>query len=138
MKNKLISKNLYKDLIMFARHADSRLLLEYFSCPVLVSFISVLVDTGLFPPWHCPSASLYALAKQSKNLGGYKLARYSYEKLQALRIPAKFQEAVDLGSVTIRSKPFQDSEVCYMSVCMCVGLLLSACLILDSVISLYT
>ncbi|XP_061187801.1 intraflagellar transport protein 122 homolog isoform X4 [Saccostrea echinata] len=61
--------------------------------------------------------TLYALAKQSKNLGAYKLARYAYEKLQTLRIPSRFQEAVDLGSVMIRSKAFQDSEellpMCY-------------------------
>lgn len=57
------------------------------------------------------SGVLYALAKQSKNLGGYKLARYAYEKLQTLRIPPKFQEAVDLGSITIRAKPFHDAEV---------------------------
>ena len=57
------------------------------------------------------SAALYALAKQSKNLGAYKLARHAFEKLQALRIPARFQESIDLGSVTIRSKPFHDGEV---------------------------
>nr|XP_005997893.1 PREDICTED: intraflagellar transport protein 122 homolog [Latimeria chalumnae] len=61
--------------------------------------------------------TLYALAKQSKALGAYKLARHAYEKLQGLRIPARFQESVELGSLTIRSKPFQDSEelvpMCY-------------------------
>ena len=61
--------------------------------------------------------TLYALAKQSKNLNGFKLARYAYEKLHTLRIPNRFQEAVDLGSVIIRSKPFQDAEellpMCY-------------------------
>ena len=57
------------------------------------------------------SATLYALAKQSKNLGGYKMARYAYEKLQQLRVPGRFQEAIDLGSITVRSKPFHDSEV---------------------------
>ena len=30
---------------------------------------------------------------------------------QSLKIPPRFQEAIDLGSVTIRSKPFHDSEV---------------------------
>ena len=59
------------------------------------------------------SATLFALAKQSKNLGAYKLARHAYEKLQSLRIPARFMEVIDLGSVTIRSKPFHDSEVCW-------------------------
>ncbi|XP_078340377.1 intraflagellar transport protein 122 homolog isoform X7 [Crassostrea virginica] len=61
--------------------------------------------------------TLYALAKQSKNLGAHKLARYAYEKLQTLRIPSRFQEAVDVGSVMIRSKAFADSEellpMCY-------------------------
>lgn len=55
--------------------------------------------------------ALYALAKQSKNLGAFKLARYAFDKLQALKIPARFQEAIDLGSITIRSKPFHDNEV---------------------------
>ncbi|KAI0240368.1 intraflagellar transport 122 [Lamellibrachia satsuma] len=62
-------------------------------------------------------ATLYTLAKQSKNLGAYKLARHAYEKMQSLMIPVKFQDAVDLGSITIRSKPYHDSEdqlpMCY-------------------------
>ena len=39
------------------------------------------------------------------------MARYAYEKLQQLRVPGRFQEAIDLGSITVRSKPFHDSEV---------------------------
>lgn len=31
--------------------------------------------------------------------------------LKSLKIPPRFQEAIDLGSVTIRSKPFHDGEV---------------------------
>ncbi|XP_071492144.1 intraflagellar transport protein 122 homolog [Diadema antillarum] len=61
--------------------------------------------------------TLYALAKQSRNLGAYKLARFAFEKLQSLRIPPRFQESIDLGSITIRSKPFHDAEdvlpMCY-------------------------
>ncbi|XP_063797290.1 intraflagellar transport protein 122 homolog isoform X2 [Pseudophryne corroboree] len=61
--------------------------------------------------------TLYTLAKQSKALGAYKLARHVYERLQGLRIPSKFQESIELGMVTIRSKPFHDSEelvpMCY-------------------------
>ncbi|KAK1161520.1 hypothetical protein AOXY_G19089 [Acipenser oxyrinchus oxyrinchus] len=61
--------------------------------------------------------TLYALAKQSKALGAYKLARHAYEKLQGHRIPARFQESLELGSLTARSKPFHDSEelvpMCY-------------------------
>lgn len=60
------------------------------------------------------------MAKQSKYLGAYKLARYAYERLQGLRIPPRLQEAMQLGSLTVRSKPFHDSEVCVcVSVCGC-------------------
>uniref|UniRef100_A0A8D3E718 Intraflagellar transport protein 122 homolog n=1 Tax=Scophthalmus maximus TaxID=52904 RepID=A0A8D3E718_SCOMX len=59
--------------------------------------------------------TLYALAKQSEKLGAYKLARYSYEKLQELYIPSRLQDPIELGSFKIRSKPFHDSEamMCY-------------------------
>ncbi|NXK98110.1 IF122 protein, partial [Formicarius rufipectus] len=61
--------------------------------------------------------TLFALAKQSKALGAYKLARHAYEKLQGLQIPARLQKSIELGSLTIRSKPFHDSEelvpLCY-------------------------
>uniref|UniRef100_A0A8C3PIF9 Intraflagellar transport protein 122 homolog n=1 Tax=Calidris pygmaea TaxID=425635 RepID=A0A8C3PIF9_9CHAR len=61
--------------------------------------------------------TLFALAKQSKALGAYKLARHAYEKLQGLQIPARFQKSIELGSLTVRSKPFHDSEelvpLCY-------------------------
>lgn len=63
------------------------------------------------------SNTLYALAKQSQKLGAYKLARYSYEKLQELHIPSRFQESIERGSLIIRSKPFHDSEVCLRSAC---------------------
>ncbi|XP_054992068.1 intraflagellar transport protein 122 homolog isoform X2 [Sorex araneus] len=61
--------------------------------------------------------TLYTLAKQSKALGAYKLARHTYDKLQGLKVPDKFQKCIELGSLTIRSKPFHDSEelvpLCY-------------------------
>lgn len=63
------------------------------------------------------ASTLYTLAKQSRNLGAYKLARHAFEHLQNLRIPHRFQDAVDLGALTIRAKPFQDSDeltsMCY-------------------------
>lgn len=61
--------------------------------------------------------TLYTLAKLSRQLQAYKLARYAYDKLQELRIPAHLQEAANLGSLMVRSKPFQDVEdllpLCY-------------------------
>uniref|UniRef100_A0A8C4EM69 Intraflagellar transport protein 122 homolog n=1 Tax=Dicentrarchus labrax TaxID=13489 RepID=A0A8C4EM69_DICLA len=67
------------------------------------------------PPGISKVNTLYALAKQSQKLGAYKLARYSYEKLQELHIPSRFQESIELGSLTVRAKPFHDSEgmMCY-------------------------
>lgn len=54
---------------------------------------------------------LYCLAKQGKNLGAYKLTRHVYEKLHTLHVPARFMEAIELGDLLIRAKPFTDSEV---------------------------
>lgn len=56
--------------------------------------------------------TLYVLAKQSRQLGAYKLARYCCEKLQDLYVPSCYQQSIELCSLTIRSKPFQDNEVC--------------------------
>ncbi|XP_052577967.1 intraflagellar transport protein 122 homolog isoform X1 [Peromyscus californicus insignis] len=61
--------------------------------------------------------TLFTLAKQSKALGAYKLARHAYDKLRGLQIPARIQKSIELGTLTIRSKPFHDSEelvpLCY-------------------------
>uniref|UniRef100_A0A2K6V6F5 Intraflagellar transport protein 122 homolog n=1 Tax=Saimiri boliviensis boliviensis TaxID=39432 RepID=A0A2K6V6F5_SAIBB len=60
---------------------------------------------------------LFTLAKQSKALGAYRLARHAYDKLQGLYIPTRFQKSIELGTLTIRTKPFHDSEelvpLCY-------------------------
>uniref|UniRef100_A0A2K5RZ80 Intraflagellar transport protein 122 homolog n=1 Tax=Cebus imitator TaxID=2715852 RepID=A0A2K5RZ80_CEBIM len=60
---------------------------------------------------------LFTLAKQSKALGAYRLARHAYDKLRGLCIPARFQKSIELGTLTIRAKPFHDSEelvpLCY-------------------------
>jgi intraflagellar transport protein 122 len=62
-------------------------------------------------------AVLYSLAKQSRNLGAFKLARYAYDSLQKLKVPPTFREQIDLGAISIRSKPHMDSEdvlpLCY-------------------------
>ncbi|CAK8675911.1 intraflagellar transport protein 122 homolog [Clavelina lepadiformis] len=74
--------------------------------------------TGNEPPKGVSKvATLYALAKQSRSLGAYKLARFAYEKLHSLKLSLRFQDLIDLGSITIRSKPFHDNEdlqpMCY-------------------------
>lgn len=64
--------------------------------------------------------TLYALAKQSKVLGAYKVARHAFEKLQGLKIPSRYQESMELSCLTVRSKPYRDSEV---RVCVCYSCL---------------
>ncbi|PVD24347.1 hypothetical protein C0Q70_14828 [Pomacea canaliculata] len=87
---------------------------------VVEPFTSVLPE-GLFNMSRfllhcCTESTLYTLAKQSRNLGAYKLARHAFEHLKNLRIPHRFQNAVDLGSLTIQAKPFHDAEE-LMSMC---------------------
>ena len=60
---------------------------------------------------------LYALAKQARNLGAYKLARNVLDKINGLKVPKRFRENVDLASLMVRSKPYHDNEelltLCY-------------------------
>eukprot|EP00048_Salpingoeca_helianthica_P024440 m.32361 g.32361 ORF g.32361 m.32361 type:complete len:1222 (-) comp9388_c0_seq1:284-3949(-) len=55
-------------------------------------------------------AVLYALAKQGRNLGAFKVARHAFDKLQSLKLPVVFREHIDLGAITIRAKPFTDKD----------------------------
>lgn len=80
-----------KIAVYFARNTERAKILLYI---VLLVLHNHLYDQLSLT---CCSGTLYALAKQSKNLGAYKLARYAYEKLQNTRVPPRFQEAVDLG-----------------------------------------
>merc|ERR1711916_162753 len=63
--------------------------------------------------------TLYALAKMSKQLGAFKLARVSYDKLQALKIPDSFADEIDVASVTVRSRPYSDKEDLLPICCRC-------------------
>jgi len=53
---------------------------------------------------------LYALAKMSQQLGAFKLARFAYEQLQHLRLPPEWIDAIDVGTMSIKAKPFTDNE----------------------------
>ena len=55
---------------------------------------------------------LFALAKHSKELGAYKLARFAYDRLQQLRLPTtSWIDKIDLETLGVRAKPFSDKEV---------------------------
>jgi len=72
--------------------------------------------------------TLFAIAKQGKTLGAFKLARQAYQRLLSLKIPKSWTDQVDLAFLTIRTKPFNDKEellpVCYR--CSSSNTLLSA------------
>ncbi|KAJ8959436.1 hypothetical protein NQ318_022128 [Aromia moschata] len=60
---------------------------------------------------------LYTLAKQARKLGANKLAKQLFDKIQALRIPQKFQEQVEIASISSRARSYSDPEellpMCY-------------------------
>ena len=61
--------------------------------------------------------SLFALAKQSKSLGAFKLGRAAYAKLLKLKLPSSWRDQVEMSALAIRTAPFNDAEellpVCY-------------------------
>ncbi|XP_057655488.1 intraflagellar transport protein 122 homolog isoform X2 [Diorhabda carinulata] len=62
-------------------------------------------------------AIYYTLAKQAKKLGANKLAKQLFDKITHLRVPLKFQEQVEIATISIRAKPYSDPEellpMCY-------------------------
>ena len=45
----------------------------------------------------------------------FSFHRFAYDKLQTFVIPKNMIDSLDLQSVVIRSKPFEDTEVCFAS-----------------------
>lgn len=52
----------------------------------------------------------YSLAKLSAKLEGYKTARACYDKLSHLVVNSRWAEEMELGCLTVRSKPFSDKD----------------------------
>ncbi|PAV77093.1 hypothetical protein WR25_12873 [Diploscapter pachys] len=59
----------------------------------------------------------FAIARIGRDLGAYKLCRDALDKLTQLKVPTRLQRSVDIMTITIRAKPFTDSEdllpMCY-------------------------
>ncbi|VDD75566.1 unnamed protein product [Mesocestoides corti] len=53
---------------------------------------------------------LFTLAKHSKNLGAFKLARYAFDRLQTFHIKQPLRRLIELQSLAIKNTPVQDSE----------------------------
>ncbi|XP_044767186.1 intraflagellar transport protein 122 homolog [Coccinella septempunctata] len=60
---------------------------------------------------------LYCLSKQARKLGANKLAKQLLDKIQNFKIPRRFQEQVEVATVSVRGRPFNDPEellpMCY-------------------------
>ena len=87
-----------------------------------------LVHYGVLHASHCVSLTgsrtvssqahvLYTMAKNAEGLEAFKTARFAYNKLQTLKMPADWHDQIDLACITTRAKPFSDAEeqlpVCY-------------------------
>lgn len=53
---------------------------------------------------------LYILAKLAVEMEAYKLARFTYTKLQSMVLPAAWKTEVELQSLLLRGRPFTDKE----------------------------
>lgn len=62
---------------------------------------------------------VYTLAKFASSLGAFKLARAAYDRLQHLRLPAEWQEHVDVASLNLRAQPFRDRDDMNVTCCCC-------------------
>ncbi|KAJ3120877.1 hypothetical protein HK098_004193, partial [Nowakowskiella sp. JEL0407] len=79
-------------------------------------------NTNSIPPPGISKVYLwYSLVKLSRVLGAYKFARHAYEKIQKLVIPSnasstftstssEWPDLIEIGALTIRSKPFSDKD----------------------------
>jgi len=52
----------------------------------------------------------YALSILGFRFEAFKTARIGYDKMQQLKIPAQWQEEIDLANLKCRSKPYSDKE----------------------------
>ncbi|PIO63289.1 hypothetical protein TELCIR_15111, partial [Teladorsagia circumcincta] len=52
----------------------------------------------------------YTIARIGRELGAYKLARDTLDRLGSLRVPPRLQRDVELMTVNIRAKPFSDAD----------------------------
>ncbi|CAM9596903.1 unnamed protein product [Phaeothamnion confervicola] len=61
--------------------------------------------------------TLYALGKQAKAIGAFKLARFAFDRLQLQRVPPGWVDQVELDMLALQAKPVRDAPellpVCY-------------------------
>jgi len=79
----------------------------------------VLLSAGLFilnntrgatPYGVSNSYTLFTLAKQAMALRAYKLAKSTLERLLKLKLPSTWRDFIEMGSLSMRTKPDDDAE----------------------------
>lgn len=81
-------------------------------------FLVMKTSTSAIPPEGIRLVNVfYVLATKAREMGAHKLARMAYQRLDSMRIPAVWQNDVDLQTVLMRAKPFVDMDdllpMCY-------------------------
>ncbi|CAE7363251.1 ift122 [Symbiodinium microadriaticum] len=71
--------------------------------------INSLGSSGSIPYGISKAATLYTLARQSMILEAYKLARHSYDRLNKLQIPSRWQDEVERDMLIVQAKPVRDN-----------------------------
>ena len=71
--------------------------------------INSLGNSEVIPFGISKASTLYTLAKQAMTLGAYKLARYAYDRLSKMQVPATKQSEVELDMLIIQAKPIRDN-----------------------------
>ncbi|KAL3283924.1 hypothetical protein HHI36_018092 [Cryptolaemus montrouzieri] len=120
---KEFEKNEQLATIYYAYHSLHRYLEEPFTSFLpealfnIARFLMSQTSSGCFPKGISQFSILYCLSKQARKLGANKLAKQLLDKIQNLKVPQKFQEQVEIATVSIRARNFNDPEellpMCY-------------------------
>eukprot|EP00035_Acanthoeca_spectabilis_P005137 m.110473 g.110473 ORF g.110473 m.110473 type:complete len:1203 (-) comp12887_c0_seq1:313-3921(-) len=96
-------------------HSIHRFMFEPFTSHLnenLFNMARYLLDCHDLTKFHGVSRliTLVALAKQSRNVRAFKVAREAFEELRKLRIPPAMRAQTDLDALAIRSKPVSNAD----------------------------
>ncbi|XP_022909973.2 intraflagellar transport protein 122 homolog [Onthophagus taurus] len=115
-------KNEHLANIYYAYHTVYQYLEEPFTSYMPEALFNIarflMIETNVDRPKKISQfAILYCLAKQARKLGANKLAKQLFEKIQHLKIPKRFEEQVEVATISSRARPYSDPEellpMCY-------------------------
>ena len=80
------------------------------ACKYLINKITNYKSNSIHIQGLSHSYIFYACAFLAKEAEAYKTSRFSFERLNSMQIPSMWKEKIDLEILTIRSKPYTDSD----------------------------